>query len=234
MNTLNSSADRADERVEESKPLKKRGNAIFRQELKSLTPKCDLKCALFCKFFLMITFLAFGIPIIIEANSVVQYKEEYTDCIPDNDNFCEFNMVINERIKSPVYIYYEIHNFYMNHRDFVKSRIYPQLKGELNVDSTDNSNCEGARFVHEIFDRNESRYYSWDNQPLKGNDFANPCGLIAKNYFNDRNFTLGTADKENIFINETNIANDYDKKYMFKRIKNSRKIQWVDVEDGKS
>lgn len=33
-------------------------------------------------------------------------------------------------------------------------------------------------------------------------------------------------------INQTGIANEYDKKYMFKRNPNYTTLQWIDVEDG--
>ena len=35
-----------------------------------------------------------------------------------------------DKIKGPVYVYYQIDNFYQNHRTYVKSRENKQLKGE--------------------------------------------------------------------------------------------------------
>jgi len=86
----------------------------------------------------------------------------------------------------PVYVYYEIHNFYMNHRDFVKSRDFGQMRGEYNINERDKSfsRCEGAQYMYEMFDNDTSKYKSYTNKTLKGEDFANPCGLIAKSFFN--------------------------------------------------
>lgn len=61
----------------ENKPLV-RGNVIFRQELKSLTPKCDIKCAICCNIIFLVLFLAFGIPIIMTAHSVIEFSTDYS------------------------------------------------------------------------------------------------------------------------------------------------------------
>ena len=119
----------------------------------------------------------------------------------------------------------------MNHRDFAKSRSYPQLRGEVHVDKNNNSRCEGAKYVKEIFDNDESKYFSYSGKKLKGDDYANPCGLIAKSYFNDT-FSLYDYKMSSIFIDETGIANDYDKTYMFKRHSDSQNLQWINVENG--
>jgi hypothetical protein len=38
--------------------------------------------------------------------------------------------VIEEEIKSPIYVYYQLDNFYQNHRRYVKSRDNEQLDGK--------------------------------------------------------------------------------------------------------
>jgi len=119
----------------------------------------------------------------------------------------------------------------MNHRDFVRSRSFPQFRGDLHVDSSNNSRCEGKRYVSQIFNNDTSLYFSWNRKPLKGTDFANPCGLIAKSYFNDTDFLVTNSIGENFAIDDSNIANEYDKKYMFKRHEDSENIQWIDVEN---
>lgn len=59
--------------------VKKRGNVIFRQELRSLTPKCDATCAIVCNLIMLVIFLIFGIPIVVSANSVIEFSEDYTN-----------------------------------------------------------------------------------------------------------------------------------------------------------
>lgn len=128
----------------------------------------------------------------------------------------------------------------MNHRDFVKSRIYPQLRGELSVNSKNNSECKGAITMKEMFHNDESKYFAVGGRKMSGNDFANPCGLIAKSFFNDTYElyqespeSLGLVEsRKRINIDETGIANSYDKNYMFKNHKDYKQIQWIDVTNG--
>jgi hypothetical protein len=141
--------------------------------------------------------------------------------------------IVDEDIKGPIFIYYEINNFYGNHRDFIKSKIWSQLKGEINVDSNNNSACEGARLMSEMFDGDETKYKTYKNILLNKTSFANPCGLIAKAYFTDEYEIIDNNNKK-INITSEGIANEYDKKYVFKRYKNNpENFQWIDVENGK-
>lgn len=58
---------------------KKKPHIILRQELKSLTPNCNIKCAVICNLILIIIFVCFGVPIIVSANSVIEYPVDYTN-----------------------------------------------------------------------------------------------------------------------------------------------------------
>lgn len=58
-----------------------RGNVVFRQELKSLSPKCDATFAIVVNILLICIFLTFGIPILIYSSNVIEYKKSY-----QNDN----------------------------------------------------------------------------------------------------------------------------------------------------
>jgi len=70
----------------------------------------------------------------------------------------------------PIYMYYELSNFYQNHRRFVKSRSDMQLRGSNVTNKNDLSACEP--------------YLSFQNSN-DPNLFYLPCGLIAKNLFSD-------------------------------------------------
>ncbi len=68
------------EMINESENLenyKLRGNVIFRQELKSLSPKCDVIFAIVVNFLLICIFLTFGIPILIYSSNLIEYKQSY-------------------------------------------------------------------------------------------------------------------------------------------------------------
>jgi len=54
-------------------------DVILRQELESFTPNCNLKCALICHTIIIILFIAFGVPIIVQSNSLIEYSADYTN-----------------------------------------------------------------------------------------------------------------------------------------------------------
>ena len=109
----------------------KRGNFILRQDLKSYTPEFNAKCGIIFNSFLFIIFLSIGVLITLYANQIIEHKILYTNCSNDLDtNICAINLEINTTITAPVFIYYELNNFHLNHRDIVKSKIWAQLRGE--------------------------------------------------------------------------------------------------------
>ena len=54
--------------------------------------------------------------------------------------FVEFK--VEEDRNDPVYLFYEISNFYQNHRRFLKSRDYPQLSGVYREVDVLKSTCD--------------------------------------------------------------------------------------------
>lgn len=67
-------------------------------------------------------------------------------------------------MKAPVYLYYELANFYQNHRRYVKSRSDKQLAGTFYTESSQLSDCDPLRTLN--------------------GKLLNPCGLIANSVFN--------------------------------------------------
>jgi len=170
--------------VEVPQVHEKRGNFIFRQELSSFTPECNAKNALCCNFFMVVMFAGVGIAIIFSSNAISEYRLDYTDCIPDELGLCSLDLTINSTLTAPLYVYYELTSFYSNHRDYVKSKIWRQLRAEIEVDETNNTDCRGAITMAEMFENDTTKYKSHTGEPMLGTDWANPCGLIAKAFFN--------------------------------------------------
>jgi hypothetical protein len=50
-----------------------------------------------------------------------------------SNKICSKSFEVTETMKAPVFLYYELENFYMNHRKFVKSKVWKQLKGEIHI-----------------------------------------------------------------------------------------------------
>lgn len=58
-------------------------------------------------------------------------------------NECVVDLKIDTKIEGPIYVYYQLENFYQNHRRYVKSRSNTQLLGEdLALDSSAIKDCD--------------------------------------------------------------------------------------------
>lgn len=115
----------------------------------------------------------------------------------------------------PVLFYYQLTNFYQNHRRYVNSFFDKQLAGkDVSAGDVSGSTCE----------------------PLKAEEGTNkpfyPCGLIANSLFNDTFYSpyLVGGDDENPAYNmsETGIAWDSDKD-LFKNISSATALDSVAV-----
>ena len=79
-------------------------------------------------------------------------------------------------------VYYQLNNFYQNHRRYVKSKSDDQLKGKsLSLKSIkDSGDCDPV-----ITNSDMGVTISITKKILDPDDVAVPCGLIAKSFFQD-------------------------------------------------
>ena len=135
----------------------------------------------------------------------------------------------------PVYVYYQLDNFYQNHRRYVKSRSFDQLNGN-NLPVEKLNDCDPIKLNKDI----GANLKAVDKVTVLNPDApAIPCGLVAKSVFTDR-YTL-QLNGNKIDINETDISWESDRLWKFKNVdedkdKDSNKwktIQWLDMRDGK-
>lgn len=89
-----------------------------------------------------------------------------TDAFGDTVQTCRIQFEIPHNIKPPVYLYYQLTNFYQNHRKYVESYDLLQLLGKAVAHGDVDSNCKPLR-------------YDADGK------IVYPCGLIANSLFND-------------------------------------------------
>ncbi|KAL4627630.1 putative ALA-interacting subunit 2 isoform X2 [Castanea sativa] len=98
---------------------------------------------------------------------------------------------VNRHMKAPIYIYYQLDNYYQNHRRYVKSRSNQQLLHGLGSNKT--SLCKPEQ--------------SNNGLPIV------PCGLVAWSLFNDTyKFIRG---KSELNVNRKNIAWKSDRDHKF-------------------
>ncbi|KAH7484774.1 hypothetical protein KRP22_005938 [Phytophthora ramorum] len=151
-------------------------------------------------------FIPIGIVLHTESDNVVEYSIQYDgDGVAESSNIvdlgsgcylsdedegdtfdvtergCRITFTIEKEMKAPVYLYYQLDNFYQNHRRYVQSRSDAQLRGDATASTSDCSplTTTGGGM---------SKYNSTAEDAIGSNstDYTlMPCGLIANSLFND-------------------------------------------------
>jgi hypothetical protein len=140
-----------------------------------------------------IIFVPIGIIVIVSSDSIIEVKERYDHLQTCSGTAgCRYTVPIHvpETMAPPVLIYYQLDNFYQNHRRYAKSRSDLQLAGDL-PSGDDMSDCDPILNPGQYRGIGETTSVRLDN----GDTFDvrslvyNPCGLIAWSMFND-SYTL--------------------------------------------
>lgn len=76
---------------------------------------------------------------------------------------------VTDKMEAPIRVYYELRDFYQNHKRYVRSVSWDQLNGE-SVSASSLSDCIPQRVLGGL---------------NTTNGIINPCGLIAWSVFND-------------------------------------------------
>lgn len=106
---------------------------------------------------------------------------------------CTLMFTIPEDIPKTVYLYYQLTNFYQNHRRYVKSVSYTQLAGQAIPAASLTPDCDPLV-----------------TDPKSGKPYY-PCGLIANSVFNDTILSFRLQDSDSsITFSEPGIAWDSD------------------------
>ncbi|XP_024932502.2 putative ALA-interacting subunit 2 isoform X3 [Ziziphus jujuba] len=167
-----------------------------------LTPKWVITT-----FLLMgVIFIPVGLITLRASRSVVEIVDRYdSECIPEEyksnkmayikdssiPKNCSRFLKVYRRMKAPIYIYYQLDNYYQNHRRYVKSKSEQQLLHGLKFNAT--STCKPQE--------------SNNGRPVV------PCGLIAWSLFNDTYaFIRGRSELK---VNRNNIAWKSDRDHKF-------------------
>lgn len=183
-----------------------------------------------------IVFIIIGVIVLIFSNEIVDQDLRY-DLLCTVNSSCDLKFTLKEKMKAPVMVYYQLNNFYQNHRRYVKSKSNSQLSGDILTPDQIEADCDPVFKNKHLNVDTAYNFYKYDPvekdkyvpPKLNPEEAANPCGLIAKSLFNDTyNLTSGVED---IFIDETGIAwqSDIDLKYEYPD--NYKEVLWTDTKN---
>ncbi|KAL0917183.1 hypothetical protein M5K25_012230 [Dendrobium thyrsiflorum] len=155
-----------------------------------------------------IIFVPIGVVALLASNDVVEIVDRYEiACVPPNmthdkigyiqnpsiSKTCTRKLKVPKDMDKPIYVYYQLDNFYQNHRRYVKSRNDQQLRDASKANET--SGCDPEKTTA-------------DGMPIV------PCGLIAWSLFNDTySFTRGNG--EAMIVNKKDISWKSDRDHKF-------------------
>jgi len=122
--------------------------------------------------------LILGIKIVEDSKKAVFLQKRYDnleDCKIGQS--CTFDIVIEEEMKPPIMFYYGLTNFYQNHRVYVRSRSFEQLKA---VYMDPEQTGEKVLLKDTTCDPLSTTKVGGVSKDLY------PCGLIANSFFTDK------------------------------------------------
>ncbi|XP_042499839.1 ALA-interacting subunit 5-like [Macadamia integrifolia] len=177
------------------------------QEIPACKPILTPRLVIMTFIIIGVVFIPIGLVSLFASEHVVEIVDRYDkDCIPEkysNDmvafirsiktnKTCLRTLTVPKLMKSPVYVYYQLDNFYQNHRRYVKSRSDKQLRSKAFASETSTCSPEATT--------------------ANGSAIV-PCGLVAWSLFND---TYGFSVKNKALeVNKKNIAWKSDQDYKF-------------------
>ncbi|KAK1393177.1 ALA-interacting subunit [Heracleum sosnowskyi] len=196
------SADSATPRRNSKRP---KYSKFTQQELPACKPILTPGWVISSFLLVGIVFIPIGLASLLASRNVVEIVDRYeTACIPegfkkdkvkyiqsDSNKTCNRNLRVKKDMKPPIYVYYQLDNFYQNHRRYVKSRSDQQLKSKNKENETADCKPEAT---------------------INGNAIL-PCGLIAWSLFNDTYSFSRSSQKLQVNKKDISWKSDRDHKF---------------------
>lgn len=130
---------------------------------------------LLATMFLVLSFMMLGAHRNVVEVRVEQY-EELSQCKEAlHKGYCDVPVRIDRLMEEPIYVLFQLDNFYQNHRRYVQSKSGEQLGGRVVSYEEARSSCHPI-----VMNRDLNTKYAWDGKTLLDpNAVASPCGLIG-------------------------------------------------------
>ena len=199
-------------------------NSFWRKTKKSIKSQDIFGFKIYSKFlwvliFLIVNgiiFIAFGIGFLFSYRNAYGVLVRY-DNTCSGISSCTVTFTLSQDIENAM-LYYRIDGFYGNHKNYMKSRSFSQLRGNSYSDGkctpiVTNSDIGSPKSIV-------------TGSTLTSSDTAYPWGLIAKYIFTD-SFSIKDSSGNTVTLDETNIALNIDQNTRFKNT-NNKSQQWLD------
>jgi hypothetical protein len=188
-----------------------------RQDLPGWTPILSARFVVFAYLLAAIVLLPLGIAVLVSSLNIQEHKVRYDNAgifanLPDNDaraaalldgggNGAPVTVTFtpDKKMSAPVYVYYDLDNYYQNYRRYVRSLDSKQLGGKNSTSGA----CEPVQYLGD----------NGKNNSLPNQGRVNPCGLIAYSNFNDT-FAVSVGGRAQT-IDDSDIAWHYDRDHLY-------------------
>lgn len=192
-------------------PSQRPDNTAFTQQrLPAWQPLLSASIILPLFFFVGLSFIGIGIGLYYSSNSITENEYDYTGTSTNDSCYlcattgskpcnCSIPFTLKSLFSGPVFMYYELSNYYQNHYRYMISRDDTQLSGYLNNLKNPSNDCFPYRVNSE-------------QMPIA------PCGAIANSMFNDSitlHYFNSSGQYEEVPLNGKGIAwwTDYNIKF---------------------
>jgi hypothetical protein len=198
---------------------KQKAHTVFSQQrILAWRPLFTPKFTVIISYVLASVLIIIGSLLYVYLNELPMIDIRYDD-VCEGQAVCGVNFTIDKAIKGDIYLHYKLTKFYQNHRRYLFSRNYKQLRGEY-VSYEDLGDCAPFRSKDDSEDPN-ALYL--------------PSGVIARSFFND---TYEWVEKEVANFSEAGISWRSDRDKLYKRLspEYTKGIRWLknftDFPDG--
>ncbi|XP_058727500.1 ALA-interacting subunit 3-like [Vicia villosa] len=178
---------------------------FMQQELPAQRPILTPRVIILGFFLISAVFISFGVASLIASRKVVEIVYGYeADCLsnitdkvayiqnPGTDKTCNITLNVPKNMEAPTFVYYQLENFYQNHKRYVHSRSIKQLRNDKYMTLTDDCKPEDE---------------------LNSTAAIVPCGLVAWSLFNDTyRFSI---NGKNLMVNKSGISWKSDREHKF-------------------
>jgi len=146
-----------------------KNSPLKQQQLPAWQPIITPKTAIYVFFLASVFFLPIGGVLFATSARVQEYIARYDD-VCTNKQICYIEIDITQDMKAPIYFYYQLDNYYQNHRRYMASKDIDQLRGGKITNINQIGDCAPFISINGSSDLNNAYF---------------PCGIIAHSQFND-------------------------------------------------